>query len=126
MLPNLDEFLEKKRISNSYIKHPDFSDLYVRKNPIYIQIDGKFCYCENVLTIARIIAKKKGQGAFSRLLADLKQRGLAVHVECVQNLRFAKHLARIGFQRVNEHHEGAPSFIWNHDGHLSEKIVDFS
>ena len=43
---------------------------------------------------------------------------MAVYVECVHNPRFADKLRRMGFHEFPS--EGAPSFIFNYEGHLQE------
>lgn len=119
-LPTLDEFMARDgRPNNSYLDHPEFKDLYVRKGEIVVRFNGNNYICERVITIANVEAKKKGRGAFTRLVAELAGKGLAIFVECVHNPRFRRKLLELGFIRVNgdeDYH-----YLLNYKGHLKEK-----
>jgi hypothetical protein len=113
-----DHFLTKSTQRNAYVKHPDFSSLYIHKGEVGVILSRRCYRCLNTVTIANVTSKKPGGGAFARLVADLVQRGFAVKVECVHEERFQKKLLRMGFVVI----EGGlpPSFLFNHDGHLED------
>ena len=69
-------------------------------------LDG--VWVNGVLDIARIEAKKPGDGCFTRMTALLLLRGIPLYIECVHNQRFADRLERMGYTRVDN--SGAPSF----------------
>jgi len=100
MLPTLEDFLIQKFPSNSYINHPDFSELYIRKGPVGLRIGNVFYRCNNALTIARVVSRNPGDGNFSKLVDDLIKREFAIYVESVCNVRFARKLEKLGFNRV--------------------------
>jgi hypothetical protein len=114
-LPTLDEFLERK-IKNSYIQYPGFSDLYLRSTDYYVIIENKTYKCTHLIQIANVVADNPGNGAFTRLVDDLIKRGFAVLVECVHNERFRDKLKRMGFIPVNTH--CGFHFLKNHENHL--------
>lgn len=109
-LPTLKEFLHLTKKgsawpSNSYVKAPGFSELYVRRTRRFL--DG--VWIDNVLDIARAEATRPGKGAFTNLVANLLEQGIPLYMECVQNKRLARRLGEMGFTRLG--HEGAPSFF---------------
>lgn len=117
-LPTLDEFLaHERKLLSLYIEYPGFYDLYIRKSVRVIRIDGESWICDNVVTLANVVARNPGQGAFQVLVGDLLARGYAVYVENVHNPRLAKHLAGKGFVLVDVTF-GAPNFLYGHEGHL--------
>ena len=102
MLPTLDKFLSMRE-GNSYVDHPHFSMLYVRKWTVPAVMDGEFWYCTPTLTIANVLATTRNAGAFTRLVDFLSKKDLAIYVENVQTERFANGLRRMGFKQVNLH-----------------------
>ncbi len=119
-LPTLDGFLAEQWPPNSYIKHPEFDQLYLRKGTIGVHIDGKFWFCRHTLTIARIVAGKPGKGAFSRLIEDLAKRKVAICVEIVHEERFQNKLLSMGFVKATPEGQ-TPSFLLNFVGHLADE-----
>jgi hypothetical protein len=117
MLPTLGEFLLWQYPSNSYIKHPDFRSLYIRKNPITLWVDDNTFRCDDVITIGNIEAKKPGTGALKRLVSGLVSMGKAIYIENVHEPWLQEKLLERGFIRVSEntgHH-----YLFNHVGHLT-------
>jgi hypothetical protein len=98
-LPTLDEFLSKAGKSwprNSYVREPGFSELYVRVSRRYFE--GS---CYDVIDLAKIEAEEPGSGAFTRLVARLREQypTKGIYVECVLNPRFSVMLVgRLGFK----------------------------
>jgi hypothetical protein len=118
MLPTLDQFLVTGSYpSNGYIKHPDFKSLYIRKNPVIIQVNGNFYQCEGVITLANLTAKKPGTGALKRLVADLVSRDKAIYIENVHESWFQEKLRERGFIPVNEN--TGLHYLFNHGNHLT-------
>lgn len=119
-LPTIDEFLDETTLlpSNSYINHPDFASLYVRKGKIGVRIDGDdtFYWCNKCVTIANITARNTGQGAFTALVADLVDKGFAIYVENANSPRFRIGLMKKGWTQVNC--SSGFMFLRNYDGHL--------
>lgn len=111
-----DQFLAAPHLYAYNISHPDFRYLYIRKTKRFVKFDGKYYWCEPTITLANIIAKSPGNGAFTRLLADLVSRGFAIYVENAHNPRFGVHLIKKGFRLL----ETGPSFIFNYEGKLTE------
>lgn len=102
-LQTLQEFIIKSESnaefpSSCYVKHPDFSSMYVRYGSVYA--NGELS--KNVLTIANVTAKKPGNGAMTKLLTELLDSGQEVHVESVVNERFADKLKHLGFIKTGE------------------------
>lgn len=103
----LDEFIERARGSRfpirAYIDEPGFSALYVRG--MLRAVEGKVV--RDILTIAVADAEVPGAGAFSALVKRLLEQGISVYVECVNNDRLAKKLAREGFklQHYNDYYK---------------------
>ncbi len=94
-MQTLDKFIaNQNRPWSAWVLHPDFSSLYVRKTRIFINHE----LTPNFITIANITAKRKGKGAFRRLVAYLmEERGFNVQVECIQNPRLEQHLLKEGW-----------------------------
>lgn len=103
MLQTLDNFI-KTQSRNAYVRSAGFESLYVRFGQRYI--NGIIHPC--VLDIANVTAKKPGNGAFSRLVKDLHNRGITLYVESVMTNRFATKLSRMGFTK--EPNREPPSF----------------
>lgn len=119
-LPTIDEFLGTSTLSpnNSYIDHPDFASLYVRKGKIGVGIkDDGFYWCNKCITIANIAAKNPGKGAFTSLVADLVHKGWAIYVENARNPQFRDSLLNRGWTQVNCY--SGSMFLYNHKGHLT-------
>jgi hypothetical protein len=92
-LPTLDAFRTSTTWpNNSYVEHPDFHDLYVRRSKRFL--GG--CV-RDALDIARVIAEKPGRGAFTRLVEHLLKEGVTIYVESVLTPRFEKKLLAMGF-----------------------------
>ena len=116
----LDEFIQAapagKILKNQYVKHPDFSGIYVRYNE-QRYINGEMV--SNVLDIANITARKPGKGAFSKLIVDLRQKHplLVFYVECILNPRFADKLERMGFtyNKVGENYTDSMYLLPNQE-----------
>lgn len=91
----LDEFMNSMQ-RYLYIEHPDFKTFYIRKGLRYIK--GKKYAC---ITIARIEAKKKGKGAFTQLINEIRTKypNHVIYVESIFNIRFVAKLERLGFER---------------------------
>jgi hypothetical protein len=106
-LPTLDEFLPqagKGWPRNSYVKEPGFSELYVRVSRRFLE--GS---CHEMIDLARVEAKEPGSGAFTRLVARLREQypKSGIYVECVLNPRFSVMLIdRLGF-KVNPSDESS-------------------
>lgn len=120
LLPTIDEFLEWPALlpNNSYINHPDFASLYVRKGKVGVSIDGddNLYWCDKCVTIANITARNTGQGAFTALVDDLVHKGFAIYVENVNSLRFRIGLKKGGWTQVNC--SSGFMFLRNYEGHL--------
>jgi hypothetical protein len=115
--PTLKEFVARDWPHNSYLTHPEFSSIYVRKGAITVFF-GEDCFrCDKVITIGSANAKNPGQGAFGRFVEELVKDGYAVYAECVHNERFRDKLLKMGFVKVNDH--TGDHFLFNHDGHLT-------
>jgi hypothetical protein len=107
-LRSLDEFLSLRHeySKSEFVTHPDFLDLYVRNGPRYIRTtlpplhsDGK--KINPVITIARVEARVKGQGLFTKLLDYLLEKyHCPIYLECVHGERFQQYLLRRGFKEV--------------------------
>jgi hypothetical protein len=102
MLPKFDDFitqaLEKSWPSNSYVREPGFSSLYVRVAKRYIE--GKM---QTTIDLANMTAKRPGKGTFTRLVERLMtQYGMIIYAECVLNPRLAGKLVRMGFVQHND------------------------
>jgi hypothetical protein len=115
--PTLDEFLDGYPMSNAYVRHPEFKELYVRKSNIGVVIDGRSFECSRVVSVGNVTAKREGRGAFRRLIDDLIGRGFAVYVECVHNPVFRLKLLHMGFVAANP---PSPNFLLSPAGHLKE------
>jgi hypothetical protein len=100
MIPTLDAFITQaltKRPTNSYVKEPGFSSLYVRVANRYIE--GKM---QATIDLANMTASRPGNGAFTRLVERLmSQYEMIIYVECVLNPRLPSKLVKIGFIRHN-------------------------
>lgn len=110
----LDQFIERglSRIPatlNSDVKEPGFKRLYVRIGRRFI--DGGIY--EPVLDLANLEASRPGRGAFSNLITRLQSEypNLILLVECVLNVRFVRKLEKMGFERIDNTSEGAPT-LW--------------
>jgi hypothetical protein len=112
---NIARFLESVVTRHEFVAHPDFVELYLRKGTIVFRpTDGIAVIRVNrAVTIARVIARQKGRGAFGRLVAELvREYDVAVMVEVVLEKRFAAHLTGLGFDRI-EGDRDTPSFVAN-------------
>lgn len=112
LLPTLEYFLSENCQSKANnLSHPDFQTLYVRKCPVYFDdSDGvRRVIPEKVITVANVTSHHPGRGAFTRLVADLLARDLAIYVECVHDPRFSNKLLTMGFQLTNHN-----CFLLNH------------
>lgn len=119
-LPTLDNFLSQKfPYPNSYVDYPGFRDLYVRKCDVAIIFGQEAKICTRVVTVANVAAEEPGRGSWQKLVVDICSQGWAVYVENVHNGRFATHLEKLGYLRVNQCY-GAPNFLYGHEGHLVE------
>jgi hypothetical protein len=89
---------------NQYVDHPGWASLYVRvtKRIINHQV------VDPVIDLANIAAEKPGNGAFRKLVSDLRERypQATLFVESVLGERFKDGLLRMGF--TQKPHE--PSF----------------
>ena len=120
-LQTLEEFLRRTDKcnwpGNAYVEAPGFESFYVRRTSRIL--NGG--WVDHVLDLANITAEVPGQGAFTKLAAELLERGIPLFVECVHNPRFVKTLERLGFTRIDQ--PGAPSFFKlpeeTHATHLS-------
>lgn len=125
MGPTLEDFLADtwpKRLHSVYIFHPDFADLYLRRNDRFVTIDGKRYLCNRVVTVANVVANEKGNGSFTRLVKHLVDIGYAVCVECVLEDRFSQKLKSMGFVPSSSV-EGARDFIFNFQDHLTPACI---
>jgi hypothetical protein len=112
---NIARFLESVVTRHEFVAHPDFAALYLRKGTLVFRpVGGTATIRVNrAVTIARVIAREKGRGAFGRLVAELvREYDVAVMVEVVLETRFAAHLAGLGFDRI-EGDRDTPSFVVN-------------
>lgn len=110
----LDKFIERglARVpvpSNSYVKEPGFAHLYVRIGRRFINGEVR----DPVLDIANLEASRPGNGAFTDLIEHLKTEhpDLILLVECVLNVRFERKLEEMGFERIDNTSEKAPT-LW--------------
>lgn len=110
----LDDFIAKGlgRIpvpTNAYVKEDGFKHLYVRIGRRYIDGETR----EPVLDIANLEASRPGKGAFTELIARPQEEypDLVLLVECVLNVRFVKKLEEMGFERIDNTSEKAPT-LW--------------
>lgn len=126
-MPTLDEFLAHGHAGlalprSRYVHHRDFASLYVRVGPRYIRTteppvvsDG--ARLNPVVTVANVTAHKPGEGAFTRLLDELRAKypRWPVIVECVLSERLGSFLVRRGFKRIADGSSvgsgGASSFV---------------
>lgn len=118
MLPTLQQFLDQKHPTNSYIDYPGL-ELYARKGIVAVSMNDEFFRCQNTFTIAKIGAHRPGQGMFAKLIEDLLSRDLAIYIENVHSTRFAGKLEREGYQKVNLSYL-VPCFLRNFEGHLEK------
>lgn len=95
---------------NADVYHPAFPVLYVRLGPRWLGPDLGVEWC---LQIARIEARRRGQGSFKRLIAELRSSfpTLPIYVELVQSDQFADGLLRMGFVALDAKEALAPSFV---------------
>ena len=114
----LEEFLANRYPTNSFIDREGWDTLYVRKGPIGVNIEGKFYRVHKVFTLANIAVDDPGEGLFTKLVEHLVSLGWAIYIECVHNPRFQDGLRRRGYYELKT--DGAPNFIFNHEGHLHE------
>lgn len=121
LLPTIDEFLEGSALLpvNSYINHPDFVSLYVRKGKVGINFDGddNLYWCDKCVTIANITARNTGQGAFTALVDDLVHKGFAIYVAQVHSPKFRIGLMKKGWWTQVNCSSGF-MFLRNYEGHL--------
>lgn len=109
-LPTLQEFFADwtnergmhKYPFASYINHPDFQDLYVRRSPLYIEHNNVKSKVDKVATIANVTAYTTGKGSFSRLLLEIfaDTDCSCVYVECVLAEDLKPKLIHLGFKQV--------------------------
>jgi hypothetical protein len=112
---NIARFLESVVTRHEFVKHPDFVALYLRKGTLVFRpVGGTATIRVNrAVTIASVEAREKGRGAFGRLVAGLvREYDVAVMVECVLETRFAAHLIKLGFDRI-EGDCDTPNFVIN-------------
>lgn len=104
---NLDQFMNQTRVRNVYVSEPGWLSLYVRRG-IPRTVNGK--KREFIIELANIVATKKGQGTFLKLIQRIRSKNTpwVIYIECVLNPRFGFHLDDLGFTRIVS--EGAPSF----------------
>ena len=122
MNPTLDEFIQSESMFplNLYVRYEGFSDLYVRKNRLFVRMpDSSNWICEPVVRIANITAKKPGNGAFTKLVDHIvNDLNRAVYVENAHNPRFRKKLEMLGFIAVNKN--DGPNYLLNFEDRLRE------
>mgnify|MGYP001290617166 CR=1 FL=1 len=90
------------RRSSEYVRHPDFSGLYVR---VYLASETRSESSKHMtIVIANIAARKPGSGSWRRLIRSLRARYrlTPILVECVRNDDFAKHLMAHGWRHPNK------------------------
>jgi hypothetical protein len=112
---NISRFLESVVTRNEFIAHPDFAELYLRKGTLVFRPAGGTVVLRvnRAVTITEVTARKKGQGAFGRLVEELVgDFDVAVLIECVLEERFAAHLLGLGFTRIDGEVD-TPSFVIN-------------
>jgi hypothetical protein len=113
---NIARFLESVVTRNEFVRHPDFAELYLRKGSIVFRPAGGAAVVVRVnraVTIATVTAREPGRGAFGRLVDGLvRDFDVAVMVEAVLERRFAAHLLRLGFDRI-EGDRDTPSYVTN-------------
>jgi hypothetical protein len=112
---NIARFLESVVTRHEFVAHPDFVALYLRKGAIVFRPAGGAAVVRvnRAVTIAEVEAREKGRGAFGRLVAELvREYDVAVMVEAVLERRFAAHLIKLGFTRI-EGDRDTPSFVVN-------------
>jgi hypothetical protein len=112
---NLARFLESVVTRHEFVTHPDFVELYLRKGTLVFRPEGGTATVRvnRAVTIARVIAREPGRGAFGRLIAELvRDYDVAVMVEVVLETRFAAHPIKLGFDRI-EGDRDTPSFVTN-------------
>ena len=119
MLPTLEFFLSDNfKQSNSYIKHKNFSSLYLRKSRYYIKFgeNGKGEFFNFVIQIANITARKFGKGYFTKLIDEIKNL-CPDKIIVVENVlfgfgeRFANKLKNMNFQEFNKVESFYSSFV---------------
>lgn len=69
VIPSLRHFIESEARVTTYVRHPEFSGLCVRKG--WHSIGGVITKCFDIVNVT---AKKQGLGSYSRLLAELDER----------------------------------------------------
>lgn len=98
-LPTFEEFMASEEIHNSYIEHPDFIYLYVRKYGRFFNKDFR-----STIDIANVKSICPGNGAFTRLVQFIRATYPTYKI-CVENAfsaeRFGSKLQRLGFTRRN-------------------------
>jgi hypothetical protein len=112
---NIARFLESVVTRNEFVWHPDFAELYLRKGTIVFRPAGSTAVVRvnRAVTIAEVIAREPGRGAFGLLVAGLvRDFDVAVMVEAVLEERFVAHLIVLGFTRI-EGDRDTPSFVVN-------------
>jgi hypothetical protein len=97
MRPKLDDFISQAREKwpyNAWVTEPGFAELYVRVS--WRPLENKMV---QVIDLANITATKPGNGAFTKLVAKLREKypELGIYVESVLNPRFDAKLLKMGF-----------------------------
>jgi len=107
--PTLQEFWKSGQRSTD-VRAPDFVRLYVRKGKRYlllherdkmIPVHQQYCWVDNLLQIANVVARNPGHGAFRKLVEQAEhQLHCNLFVENVFSDKFAEGLVRMGFVRL--------------------------
>ena len=117
--PTLQEFWNQQSGQRSTdVRAPDFVRLYVRKGKRYLRlrernktgsIHRQYCWVDNLLQIANVMARNLGHGAFRKLVEQAEhQLHCNLFVENVFSDKFAEGLVRMGFVRLASGEEGSP------------------
>jgi len=92
----LGEFLSQTEVSQAWIEHDEFSELYMRQGPFIHNANR----VDDSIQIGNAVAKDPGTGAFTRLLTWLRESypDRLLYIESVQSERLANFLRKSGFQ----------------------------
>lgn len=120
-MASLDEFIKEWRRfpDRAWVDYPGL-DIYVRNGPVLIRQGEQSFMCSPCLTIAAIEAHDPGNGAFTKLIEDLRTRPFGVYVENAHNPRLRNKLVRMGFTKVNETH--GPNYQLNCENFIGEHL----